>query len=128
MTRALAQSYARLHAVIYRKPHNWGEQLRKLFREEIPQVVSELRTQIQLVTLLFALTAGAGWWLVNTYPELIGLIASDDMIEGVEQGRLWTEGILNVAPSSMLSISILANNITVSIFAFCLGVFFGLGT
>ena len=128
MTRALAQSYARLHAVIYRKPHNWGEQLRRLFRDEIPQVVRELRTQIQLVTLLFALTAGAGWWLVGTYPELIGLIASDDMIDGVEQGRLWTEGILNVAPSSMISVSILANNITVSIVAFCLGVLFGLGT
>lgn len=128
MTRALAQSYARLHAVIYRKPHNWRERLRSLFQDEIPQVVRELRGSIQLVALLFALTAGAGWWLVNTYPELIGLVASDQMIDGVESGKLWTEDILNVAPSSVISVSILANNITVSIVAFVLGVFFGLGT
>lgn len=128
MTRALAQSYARLHAVIYRKPHNWRARLRLLFQEEIPQVVRELRAPIQWVTLLFALSAGAGWWLIGTYPELIGLLANEEMIDGVEQGRLWTEGILNVAPSSVISIGILANNIAVSIAAFCAGVFFGLGT
>jgi uncharacterized membrane protein SpoIIM required for sporulation len=128
MTRALAQSYARLHAVIYRKPHNWRQRLRSLFQEEIPQVVSELRGQIQLVGLLFALSAGAGWWLVTTYPELIGLVASEEMINGVEGGRLWTEDLLNVVPSSVLSVGILANNIMVSIFAFVVGVFFGLGT
>ena len=43
MTRALAQSYARLHAMIYRKPHDWRARLRSLFQEEIPQVVRELR-------------------------------------------------------------------------------------
>jgi uncharacterized membrane protein SpoIIM required for sporulation len=128
MTRALAHSYARLHAVIYRKPHNWREGLRSLFRDEIPQVVHELRGHIQFVALVFALTAGAGWWVVNTYPELIGLVASEQMINGVESGKLWTEDILNVAPSSVLSVSILANNIAVSIFAFVVGVFFGLGT
>jgi uncharacterized membrane protein SpoIIM required for sporulation len=128
MTRALAQSYARLHAVIYRKPHNWRERLRSLFQDEIPQVVRELRGAIQLVALVFALTAGAGWWLINTYPELIGLLASEQMIDGVEGGKLWTEDIVNVAPSSVISVSILANNITVSIVAFVLGVFFGLGT
>jgi uncharacterized membrane protein SpoIIM required for sporulation len=128
MTRALAQSYARLHAVIYRKPHNWRERLRSLFQDEIPQVVRELRGSIQLVALVFALTAGAGWWLINTYPDLIGLIASEEMIDGVEGGKLWTEDIVNVAPSSVISVGILANNITVSLVAFVLGVFFGLGT
>lgn len=128
MTRALAQSYARLHAVIYRKPHNWRDRLRRLFREEIPQIVHELRPQIQFVALLLALTAGAGWWLVGTYPDLIGLLADERMIDGVERGQLWTEGIFNVVPSSLLSISILTNNITVSLVAFCVGVFFGLGT
>jgi uncharacterized membrane protein SpoIIM required for sporulation len=128
MSRALAQSYARLHAVIYRRPHNWRDRLRLLFREEIPQVVRELRPQIQFVALLFALSAGAGWWLIATYPELIRLLASEQMINGVEQGRLWTEGLFNVVPSSVLSVSILANNIAVSVFVFALGIFFGLGT
>jgi uncharacterized membrane protein SpoIIM required for sporulation len=128
MTRALAQSYARLHAVIYRKPHNWRERMRSLFQREIPAVVHEMRGAIQLVALLFALSAAAGWWLVATFPELVGLIASESMIDGVERGTLWTEGLINVVPSSVLSVGILTNNITVSIVAFSVGVFFGLGT
>ena len=127
-TRALESQYAKLHAIIYRKPHHWGDRLRTLFREEIPAVVHELRSPIQWVSLLFALSAGAGWWLVATYPELIGLLASEEMINGVERGHLWTEGMLNVVPSSVVSVGILTNNIMVSLVAFVIGVFFGLGT
>jgi uncharacterized membrane protein SpoIIM required for sporulation len=128
VTRALEHSYTKLHAIIYRKPHDWRARARILFREEIPEVVRELRLPIFWVTLLFVLSAGAGWWLVSMYPELITLLASEKMINGVERGRLWTEGMLNVAPSSVISLGILTNNIAVSLMAFCLGVFFGLGT
>ena len=128
VTRALEQRYAKLHAIIYRKPHNWRAALMTLFRDEIPAVVSELRTSILWVSLLFALSAGAGWWLISSYPELIGLLAAENMINGVEAGRLWTEGMLNVVPSSVVSVGILANNIAVSLAAFVVGIFFGLGT
>jgi uncharacterized membrane protein SpoIIM required for sporulation len=128
VTKALEHSYAKLHSIIYRKPHDWRARLLTLFREEIPEVVRELRPAIFWVTLLFVLSAGAGWWLIAQHPELISLLASEEMINGVESGRLWTEGMLNVAPSSMLSIGILSNNIAVSLLAFCVGVFFGLGT
>jgi uncharacterized membrane protein SpoIIM required for sporulation len=128
VTRALEARYAKLHAIIYRKPHDWRARLRTLFREEIPDVVHELRSPILWVSLLFALSAGAGWWLIATYPELISLLASEEMINGVESGKLWTEGLLNVMPSSVLSVGILTNNIVVSLTAFVVGIFFGLGT
>lgn len=128
ITRALERSYAKLHAIIYRKPHDWRARTRMMFREEIPDVVRELRAPIFWVTLLFVLSAGAGWWLVSSYPELISLLASEEMINGVERGKLWTEGMLNVAPSSIISVGILSNNIAVSLMAFCVGIFFGLGT
>lgn len=128
VTRALEHSYAKLHAIIYRKPHDWRARARMLFREEIPEVVHELRTAIFWVSLLFMLSAGAGWWLVSSYPELISLLADEKTINSVERGRLWTEGMLNVVPSSVISIGILSNNIAVSLLAFCVGVFFGLGT
>jgi len=127
-TQGLEALYARLHASIYRAPHNWGADLRKLFRDEIPQAAFELRRYILWVTLLFVLTAAAGWWLVRTFPELAALVASDEMIDKVENGHLWTEDILNVTPSSLLSVRILSNNIAVSIAALAFGVFFGLGT
>ena len=128
VTRTLEQRYAKLHAIIYRTPHRWRSRFATLFREEIPATVHELRVPILWVSLLFALSAAAGWWLVSAYPETIGLIASEEMINGVEQGRLWTEGLFNVVPSSLLSVGILTNNIAVSLTAFCVGLLFGLGT
>jgi uncharacterized membrane protein SpoIIM required for sporulation len=128
VTKALEHSYAKLHSIIYRKPHDWRARLLTLFREDIPEVVRELRPAIFWVTLLFVLSTGAGWWLISQHPELISLLASEEMINGVEGGRLWTEGLLNVTPSSMLSIGILSNNIAVSLMAFCVGILFGLGT
>src|SRR6266478_6913578 len=50
------------------------------------------------------------------------------LIASVERGQLWTEGLLNIVPSSVLSAQILANNIVVSLFAYCAGFLFGLGT
>lgn len=128
MTRGLAERFGRLHAIIHRKPHDWRARLRTLFRDEIPEVVAGMRTAILWVSLLFAVSTLAGWLLVRAFPELITLIASEAMINGVEQGHLWTEGLFNIAPPSLLSVGILTNNIVVSLTAFCLGIFFGLGT
>jgi uncharacterized membrane protein SpoIIM required for sporulation len=77
--------------------------------------------------LLFVLTTAAGYWLVSEYPELVRLVASGTMIEKVESGQLWTDDIFNITPSSVMSVRILSNNIAVSLFAFCSGIFFGLG-
>src|ERR1044072_4691058 len=41
VTRALEHIYANLHAIIYRKPHDWRARMLILFREEIPEVVRE---------------------------------------------------------------------------------------
>lgn len=128
MTRALEERYLRLHAIIHRKPHDLRARLRTLFRDEIPAVVTGLRPYVLWVTLLFAISTACGWWLVNSYPELISLIASEEMINGVEKGHLWTEGLFGVVPPALLSVSILTNNIMVSLGAFCLGILFGLGT
>jgi uncharacterized membrane protein SpoIIM required for sporulation len=46
----------------------------------------------------------------------------------VQRGELWTDDLLNVFPSSVLSLQIFTNNIVVSLFAVCLGVLYGLGT
>jgi uncharacterized membrane protein SpoIIM required for sporulation len=66
--------------------------------------------------------------MVHTYPALIRLFASPELIATVERGELWTHSLLNVVPSSVLSLQILTNNIVVSVFAYCAGFLFGLGT
>jgi len=126
-TAALESLYAVAHASIDRSSRHGASQLRALFRARIPAAMRALRPTIAWIALLFALSTGAGLWLITQYPDLIGLFASGAMIDKVEHGQLWTEGMFNIAPSSILSVRILSNNIAVSIFAFCAGVFFGLG-
>ena len=124
----LEETYARLHAEIHRPAVDVGDALRRLFRDDLPATVRWLRPYIAWVTLLFVVAALCGAWLVQSHPGLISLFASEEMIATVERGELWTDSLLNVMPSSVLSVQILTNNIVVSLFAFVLGFLFGLGT
>ncbi len=120
--------YGELHASIYRPARNPLRLLWSLFRDQIPAALHAMRAHLLWVTLWFLLSALAGGWLVLEYPDLIQLFASPQMIATVERGELWTDGLLNVAPSSVLSIEILTNNIVVALFTFVAGFLFGLGT
>ncbi len=120
--------YSRAHGELHRGAVHPGYAFWSLLRDQLPQTVHELRAHIAWVAALFLLSAGAGWWLIATYPELARLFASQEMITTVERGQLWTDGLLNVTPSSVLSVQILTNNIVVSLFAYCAGFLFGLGT
>jgi len=124
----LEAAYARAHATLHHGAWRIGSALLRLFREEIPAVVRWLGPYILWSTAIFALAVSGGYALVWRYPELIALFASPDLIASVERGQLWTEGLLNIVPSSVLSVQILANNIVVSLFAYCAGFLFGLGT
>src|SRR5882724_3101306 len=124
----LEAAYARAHATLHHGAWRIGSELLRLFREEIPAVVRWLGPYILWSTAIFALAVSGGYALVWRYPELIALFASPDLIASVERGQLWTEGLLNIVPSSVLSVQILANNIVVSLFAYCAGFLFGLGT
>jgi uncharacterized membrane protein SpoIIM required for sporulation len=124
----LETTYARAHSLVHRPAVHPGYAAWSLFRDQIPEVLSQLRIHIFWTTLLFLGAGFAGAWLVTSYPDLIGLFASPEMIATVERGDLWTDNLLNVMPSSVLSVQILTNNIVVSLFAFCAGFLFGLGT
>ncbi len=128
ITSALETLYASLHAIVNREPRHALASLRHLYAVEIPATYQELKPQLVGVWLLFALSTASGWWLIHTWPTLVGLVASASMIEQVEHGRLWTDGILNVTPSSLLSMRIFTNNIMVTIAACVAGIFYGLGT
>jgi uncharacterized membrane protein SpoIIM required for sporulation len=99
-----------------------------LFRDRVPDALHTMRMHLLLVTLLFVIASVTGAWLIFTYPDLIALFASPGLIQTVERGELWTEGMLNVAPAAVHSVDILTNNIVVSFFAFVSGIVFGLGT
>ena len=128
ITRSLEQTYAALHRALYRPPKQTAGSLRHTVTEEIPAIVNSLRGQILAVTAGFFIAAACGYYLVHTYPELASLFASDAMIRKVQAGELWTDGLLNIMPASLLSLQIFTNNIVVALTAMSLGLLYGLGT
>ncbi len=120
--------YSDLHDTIHRPARRLGLVLLSLMRDRVPAAMSAMSVHLLAVTLLFIVSAVTGAWLIYSYPDLIAMFASPQLIATVERGELWTDGLLNVTPSAVLSVSILTNNIVVSFFAFCSGIVFGLGT
>ena len=127
-TEYLEAVYADLHDVIHRPASRFWQMAHSLMRDQIPAALAQMRIHLLAVVLLFVIATVAGAWLVYTYPDLIAMFASPRTIATVERGELWTDGLLNVTPSAVLSVDILTNNIIVALFAFCSGVVFGLGT
>jgi len=127
-SRSLDALFARSDDVIYRKPQSFWYELKKLIVVEVPQVMADLKNTFFATVGLFLLMAAAGWLLVWNYPEMVSLFASTTMVDFVQSGKLWTDDLLNVTPSSVLSVSIMTNNIVVSLFAFVLGALYGIGT
>ncbi len=121
-------AYGQAHTAIHKSGWSVGYTLLRLFATDLPAVVGRLRYYIIWSTSIFLLTIAAGYLLVRAYPGLVALFASPELIASVQKGQLWTEGLLNVVPSSVLSLQILANNVVVSLVAWCAGFLFGLGT
>lgn len=128
ITAYLEQLYVRVHEIVYRPARRPWQDLKKAFVQDAPTIVREMRRSILATVSLFLGCIFAGWLLVAEHPELAALFASAEMIDQTQQGKLWTDGMLNILPSSVLAFSIIANNLTVTLFAFALGAFFGLGT
>ena len=124
----LESAYAQAHATLYRPAWHPGHASARCSGMRFRRSSAGCVPHIIWATALFVLTVIAGYWMVHTYPDLIALFASPELISTVERGQLWTEGMLNVVPSSVLSLQILTNNIVVSLFAYCAGFLFGLGT
>lgn len=128
LARRLEHVYLELHRSLFRPPGHVLQEVVSIFVRDAADVAHSLRWHIVWITALFFACATAGAWLINQYPEVVGLFASESMIERVQSGELWTEGLLTVLPPSLLAISIFANNIIVALTALLLGIFYGLGT
>lgn len=120
--------YLRGHEHLHRPPRAFLAQSVEALRDRLPATLHAIRRRITAVVALFVGSGAIGWWLVASYPELASLFASEQMIAEVQRGRLWTDDLLNVMPSSLLSLGIMTNNIVVSLTAFVLGALYGLGT
>ena len=126
--RWLENLFLRGHQLIFRAPGNTLLRARDIYAFESPELIRQMSPLLLYTLALFAGAILCGWLLISSFPDLAPLFASTEMINRVQSGELWTDGLLNIIPSSLLSLSLMTNNITVSIFAFSLGAFYGLGT
>lgn len=126
--RALEALHGDLHRAIHQPASRIFTDLVTLFTRVVPTAVRKLRREIIVVVMLFLVSVGAGALLVTQYPDTAGVFLSPDMIETVQRGQLWTDDILNVVPSSVLSVNLMTNNITVALTCLALGLIYGLGT
>lgn len=117
----------RAHRALFQQRVSLRSTLTRLFRQAIPEAMARTRGAFGLAVGLFWASFVGAWALVSQAPELIGLFASEAMINTVQAGRLWTDDLLNVVPSSWLSMAIMANNLSVAFTAYGLGLFYGIG-
>ncbi|MGR9092082.1 MAG: stage II sporulation protein M [Gammaproteobacteria bacterium] len=126
--RALEALYGDLHRAIHETPSRGLRDLAAYFIHDVPQAARNLRPEIATVAALFLVSILAGALLLSAFPDTAGVFLSPQMIETVQRGQLWTDDILNVVPSSVLSINLMTNNIAVALTCLALGVIYGLGT
>lgn len=126
--RTAESLYRRLHDAIHRRPRNVLGSLLHLYATQLPAAVGRMRADIVVAVGLFLAAALAGYLMVLHHPDTGGWFLSEQMMRMVQQGRLWTDDLVNVMPSSVLAWEITTNNVSVAITAFALGMLFGLGT
>ena len=124
---ALERTCAQLHTAVNRPARFGRAGWMRMLREDVPAAAAAVRGTALWLAMLLAVSTFAGWWLVSRHPELVSLIASPQMIDGVEHGHLWTYQILTLGPPALLSARIFSNNVMVTLGAFCFGTLFGLG-
>lgn len=124
---ALERTCAQLHTAVNRPARFGRAGWMRMLREDVPAAAAAVRVTALWLAMLLAVSTFAGWWLVSRHPELVSLIASPQMIDGVEHGHLWTYQILTLGPPALLSARIFSNNVMVTLGAFCFGTLFGLG-
>lgn len=120
---------ARAHNLIYRRSPGRHGDVARFFREDFPRTFQQNLPYFRASLFIFLFSALFGMVLVSVNENAARLILSDEMIENyVHQGRMWTQDMTSIFPPAVTSSAIFANNVTVTLVAFALGMTFGIGT
>jgi len=120
--------YAQTHRAIHNKPKRPLAELWQLYSRAVPAAVRALRGEISLAVGLFVLAIVLGLMMTTVWRDTAQIFLSEDMLLMVQNQTLWTDDLLNVMPSSLLSYQLMTNNISVALTAFALGLLYGIGT
>jgi uncharacterized membrane protein SpoIIM required for sporulation len=125
---ALESVYLNAQEQLLRPAYNLRSDVKRWFMHDVPSAFYAMRREILIAIVLFLGFAALGWGAVKYSEELAGLFMDPRQMDEVRAGKVWTDGIFGVTPAAVLSFQITLNNILVTLFAFGVGVFYGLGT
>ena len=106
--RALEALYRRTHNSLHQQPFKPLHELWLLFSVLVPEAARVLRADILVIVMLFIAATVASFVAVTTWPDVAGWFLSDHMMLMVQNRTLWTDDLLNVIPSSLLSYELMA--------------------
>ena len=126
LARYLNQLLGRSHNLIYlgNKPQVSG--IVRFYRDTYPQVFRETLPQTALVVAIFVFAAVVASAVTLHDPAFAYRFLGPQMMETIEQRRMWTDSIVTVKP--LASSGIMTNNLAVAFTAFAMGITAGLGT
>src|SRR5258706_614702 len=96
----------------------YGQTYPKVFRETLPQTL--------LALAIFAVTGLAAWIITVHDPGFAHRLLGPQMMETIEQRKMWTESIVAIKP--VASSGIMTNNLSVAFTTFALGITAGIWT
>ncbi len=126
MEKYLNQLVARGYSQVYRSPPPGWISFRKFLSSTFPSTFRETAPWTLFAFLIFFLgfLYGLGATLLDS--AFVPLVVPPQLIQKVEEGKVWFDSILAVRP--LASSTIMTNNISVSFLAFAFGMTLGLGT
>jgi uncharacterized membrane protein SpoIIM required for sporulation len=101
--------------------------LRHFFRDTFPRAFRRQLGATGVAVALFLVASLWGLTLAVLRPALGLTILGPRSIQGLQEGRLWTESLVTTVPPSVSSSGIATNNITVALTAWTGGVLAGAG-
>lgn len=98
------------------------------FGRQVPSAFARLRNAFNVSAAIFIASLLLGYLACATNPDFALLLFDRTGLARLEAGELWTDGLHAIVPGSVLSAQIAINNVVVTVTAFVLGAFFGIGT
>lgn len=122
----LNQLLGRAHNLIYmgRRPGMSG--LVRFYARTYPRIFRETFSMTMLAFAIFLVTGIAAFAVTLHDPAFAHRVLGPEMMETIEQRKMWTESIVTIKP--VAASSILTNNLVVGFTMFALGITAGIGT
>jgi uncharacterized membrane protein SpoIIM required for sporulation len=122
----LNQLLGRAHNIIYMGRKTDNRNIFTFYRYIYPVIFRATLSNTLASFLIFLCAAVAGCLLSISDPSFSRHLLGPQMIQSIEQHKMWTESIVTIKP--VASSQILTNNLTVSIMTYALGITAGIGT